>query len=59
MLPLRSWIANATTHSGYATFCFVTAFAEQTRSNAKRRNTLVVMRKWRVMYSLRAMKKFI
>ncbi|TGL31633.1 hypothetical protein EHQ52_17045 [Leptospira koniambonensis] len=32
------------TRSGCATFCIVTSFAKQTRSNAKRRNTLVVKR---------------
>ncbi|TGN02991.1 hypothetical protein EHR06_03000 [Leptospira dzoumogneensis] len=32
MLPLRSWIASATTRSGYATFASITALAEQTRA---------------------------
>ncbi|EIE03479.1 hypothetical protein LEP1GSC185_3534 [Leptospira licerasiae serovar Varillal str. VAR 010] len=57
----------ATTHSGFATFCIVTALAWQARSNAKRRNTLVVRRTsdkfflfyFRVKYSLeRAVQNF-
>ncbi|EPG66447.1 hypothetical protein [Leptospira wolffii] len=34
MLPLRSWIANATTHSGFATFASVTSLAKQARAIA-------------------------